>query len=287
MNNTLSALKSGKSPGPDFLTNELYKSLTGDHKEVLRIILNKVLEAEQVPNIWINSLMNILHKKGDKKDPLNYRGIALINTVTKILTTILKKRLVIWANHQNVLLEYQMGFRLDATVRMLFLHYSVLFKSNFATMMGRKFTVSSLAFAEPLALSHIIDYGVLQGEALSPDLFLLFLHDIENFFRLKGLYGLNINGVTDIILLLYADVTVIFAHSHVDLLRKLKTLEEYCDTNGLSVNVNKTKIVIFKVAGRLKEIMPRKIQALQKQTNRDFQILSLYGSDGFFLNKGT
>lgn len=51
-------------------------------------------------------------------------------------------------------------------------------------------------------------------------------------------------------ILLYADDTSIFAHSHVDLARKLNALHEYCLINGLEVNRSKTNIMIYKAAGR-------------------------------------
>ncbi|CAG5075126.1 Protein of unknown function [Cotesia congregata] len=53
--------------------------------------------------------------------------------------------------------------------------------------------------------------------------------------------------------ILYADDTVIFAHSHIDLLRKLRALKEYCDLNQLTVNKAKTKILVFKAAGRIRD----------------------------------
>ncbi|XP_044596911.1 uncharacterized protein LOC123273547, partial [Cotesia glomerata] len=53
----------------------------------------------------------------------------------------------------------------------------------------------------------LYDQASMQGESLSPDLFLLYLHDFEKFFRSKGLYALDINEVVDILLLLYADET--------------------------------------------------------------------------------
>ncbi|XP_068994228.1 uncharacterized protein [Neodiprion pinetum] len=56
-------------------------------------------------------------------------------------------------------------------------------------------------------------------------------------------------------MLLYADDTVIFAHSPIDLLRKLRVLEEYCDANGLTVNKLKTKIVTFKAARRTRDCL--------------------------------
>lgn len=97
---------------------------------------------------------------------------------------------------------------------------------------------------------------VLQGEPLRPDLFLLFLADIESFFRSRGL---NVDGFlyyTDILTLLYADDTIILAHLHVDLGRKLEILEEYC----LFLEANKTKIIIFKSGGKPKQIDNRFIR---------------------------
>lgn len=103
--------------------------------------------------------------------------------------------------------------------------------------------------------------GVLQGESLRPDLFLLYLADIEFFFRSRGLAELNVDGFlyyTDILTLLYD--TIILAHLHVDLGRKLEALEEYCLLNSLEVNANKTKIIVFKSGGKPKQIDNRFIR---------------------------
>lgn len=51
---------------------------------------------------------------------------------------------------------------------------------------------------------------------------------------------------------MYADDLIIFAHTPLDLKRKLKTLEEYCNLKGLCVNESKTKALIFKKGGRLR-----------------------------------
>ncbi|KAI4465074.1 reverse transcriptase (rna-dependent dna polymerase) [Holotrichia oblita] len=53
----------------------------------------------------------MIHKGGDKLDPANYRGISLINTVTKIFTTILHNRLSEWCEQYIILPEEQSGFR--------------------------------------------------------------------------------------------------------------------------------------------------------------------------------
>lgn len=54
--------------------------------------------------------------------------------------------------------------------------------------------------------------GVLQGETLSPLLFILYIADIEKYFRQSGHREVNIDGVTDVIMLLYADDLIILAH---------------------------------------------------------------------------
>ncbi|CAD6225613.1 GSCOCG00011840001-RA-CDS, partial [Cotesia congregata] len=101
-------LKVGKAAGPDLLPNEVYKSLTPHWKENLRCLYNNVLNEEQVPSPWAEALVTMLYKKGDKNDPKNYRGIALCNTIMKIFTTVLKKRLTMWTEMENILPECQM-----------------------------------------------------------------------------------------------------------------------------------------------------------------------------------
>lgn len=93
-----------------------------------------------------------------------------------------------------------------------------------------------------------VNEGVLQGESLSPFLFSLFLADIEKFYRDRGFEGLSIDSETDVLLLLYADDLVILGRSPVDLDRKLRALEEYARRNKLTVNTEKSKVVIFSKA---------------------------------------
>lgn len=98
-------------------------------------------------------------------------------------------------------------------------------------------------------------------------LFLLYISDFEDFFRARDLKGADIDGRDDLLALLCVDDAVILAHSHIDLLRKLRTLADYCDANDLTVNVNKIKIVIFKSKGRAIEnrFIIRRIKANQSK----------------------
>ena len=92
--------------------------------------------------------------------------------------------------------------------------------------------------------------GVRQGENLSPFLFALFINDIEQFLVEYGCNPIEIAG-TDLqiylklLIIMYADDTVLFANSKDNLQRCLDGLKEYCDKWKLHINADKTKIVIF------------------------------------------
>lgn len=52
----------------------------------------------------------MLPKKGDKKDPYNYRGIALINSLTKLLSMKIANRITKWTETNLLIPEEQAGF---------------------------------------------------------------------------------------------------------------------------------------------------------------------------------
>ena len=91
--------------------------------------------------------------------------------------------------------------------------------------------------------------GVCQGESVSPFLFSMYLNDIEEHFMLKGYEGIDV-GLLKLFLLLYADDIVIFSETEEGLRKGLLLLEEYCDRWRLTVNTDKTKVMIFKKGGR-------------------------------------
>ena len=59
----------------------------------------------------------------------------------------------------------------------------------------------------------------------------------------------------NLILLLYADDTVIFSESVAGLQKMLDTLNLYTDKWKLVVNVSKTKMVVFRNGGKIKYYM--------------------------------
>lgn len=52
-----------------------------------------------------------IHKKGDKRDPSNYRGISLISVIGKLFCSLVNTRLQTWVEANSILSEEQGGFR--------------------------------------------------------------------------------------------------------------------------------------------------------------------------------
>jgi len=73
-------------------------------------------------------------------------------------------------------------------------------------------------------------------------------------FVKKGANGIDVN-MFKLFLILYSDYTVLFANSIQGLQTNLDLLYEYCKKWKLLVNVDKTKIMIFRKSGRRSDNM--------------------------------
>jgi sorting nexin-29 len=63
---------------------------------------------EKIPEEWKLGIIRPIHKKGDKMQHDNYRGITLLNAAYKIFTALIHKRLSEKA--EGKIGDYQMGF---------------------------------------------------------------------------------------------------------------------------------------------------------------------------------
>lgn len=84
---------------------------------------------------------------------------------------------------------------------------------------------------------------------LSPSIFNLYIADIENYLNNKGIRGVSINHLTEILLLAYADDIAIMADNIVNMIKILRHPFEYTKENNLAVNIDKMKVVIFQKGG--------------------------------------
>ena len=102
-------LKRMKAAGPDTIPIEFFKELDTDNLEIIRTMINEWWNGVEIPEEVTQANVILLYKKGDKNNLANYRPISLLNSIYKILTAILQKRI------STVLEKYlqrtQYGFR--------------------------------------------------------------------------------------------------------------------------------------------------------------------------------
>jgi hypothetical protein len=102
-------LKKYELPGSDQIVAELIKaggkiSLSAIHK-----LINPVSNKKELPDQWKEPIILLVHKKGDKTNCNNYRGMSLLSTSDKILSNILLSRLSPYI--EAIIGDYQCGFR--------------------------------------------------------------------------------------------------------------------------------------------------------------------------------
>lgn len=244
--------------------------------------------------------------KGDVNNPDNYRAITLISCFAKCFTSVVNNRLQSFIDEVGVVGPEQVGFKkgcstidhifvLNALIELYlfkkkriyagFVDYKKAFDSIRRVDLWRKLLKCSVngkmfnvifnlykhaksCVSKDGKLSNYCScsVGVRQGENLSPLLFAIFLHDLEDSLSLEfdGLSSLSemTNRFIDnddplsylrLYVLLYADDTILLAESETELQRCLDALYSYCDTWGLQINTSKTKIVVFFIEGKFAE----------------------------------
>uniref|UniRef100_T1INJ7 Reverse transcriptase domain-containing protein n=1 Tax=Strigamia maritima TaxID=126957 RepID=T1INJ7_STRMM len=111
LNKAINKLKNGKSPGIDITINEFYKAMSKSARLIVLEILNVIWRTQVCPKEWRIGVIIPIYKAGEEADTNNYRGITLLNTLYKIMTTMMAARIQDWAEQEGIITENQAGFR--------------------------------------------------------------------------------------------------------------------------------------------------------------------------------
>ena len=121
--------------------------------------------------------------------------------------------------------------------------------------------------------------GVRQGECLSPFLFAIYVNDMEDFFYTKGAEGVDIT-MFKLFLLLYAGDITVFSETAQGLQKGLDILTEYCTKWKLTVNIEKSKIIVFRKGGQLPRNLKFYYDGLELSIVGSFSYLSVVFTPG-------
>jgi hypothetical protein len=102
-------MKGHKAPGSDQIPAELIQAGGGGtlHSEIHKLIM-LIWNKGELPYQWKESVVIPIHKKGEKTDCSNYRGISLLSTSYKMLSNILLSRLIPYAD--KIIGDHQCSF---------------------------------------------------------------------------------------------------------------------------------------------------------------------------------
>jgi len=289
------SLKSNKSPGPDGVCIEIYKSTLDIILPFLLSLFNEILDTGNFPLQWSESIITPIHKKGDKSDPRNYRGISLINSLGKIFVSILNRRLQKFCDENSLIDESQAGFRKQYSTEDNIFTLSALIQKYISKPKGRFYCIF-IDFAKAFdCINHtrlwfaLTRYGIegkflnvfksmysnlkscvktenglteffkctigtRQGCISSPLIFSLFLNDLTLYLRQECDRGIFVsNEIPDLLALLYADDVSSFNDTVLQLQKQLDMISTFCDFVEMKINLDKTKIIVFRNGGYLRQ----------------------------------
>ena len=139
-------LRRDKAPRVCNITTELLRDTGVSTKVWLHRVISTVWEQESIPQDWKKAIIIPIHKKGDRKECGNSRGISLLSVPGKVLTRVILNR--IGKIIDEKLRDNQCGYRPGRAIR--FLRCGSLYKKT--ENLAEISTLASLIFPRHMTL---------------------------------------------------------------------------------------------------------------------------------------
>ena len=279
-------LKITKPSGIDNISTKIIRDALWILAYQFTWLLNLSIDKADVPNKWKKAKISIIPKDGDLTDTNNFRPIAILPVVSKIMEHLIQAQTIRYLEENDILDVNQGGFRKNnsttaTTASMLddiyeninnqqitfsvFIDFRKAFHSINHEILLKKllklgFHAKTRNWFENYLTNRTqytvvngiksgllgMDCGVPQGSVLGPMLFLIFINDLGSSIK-HSRYKL------------YADDTVIYSKCTgedtntlcAQIQSDLNNVHEWCKKNAIMMKVKKTKTMMFGTRHRL------------------------------------
>lgn len=281
----IQALQPRKASGPDGILNEMLQFSSHKIKTAILKLFNLILNTGHFPDTWSQGIITPIFKNGNKYEPNNYRGICVSSNLGKLFCSILNSRLQNFLSEHDVLSKSQIGFtpqhrttdhiytlhtliqkhvhQNKNTVFSCFVDFKKAFDSiwhhglflkllqkgiggKIYDIIKTMYTINKCAVKIGNMETDFFPQsrGVKQGCSLSPTLFNIYIDDLAKSLEESDIPGLTLSD-TQVKCLLFADDLILLAPSKEALRQQLDHLQSFCQTWALTVNLEKTKVMVF------------------------------------------
>jgi len=282
---TIDSLKPKSSKGFDKVSNKLLKYVKNELANPLTKLINQMLNDSKFPSLLKIAKINPIHKKDDVHNFGNYRPISVLSSVSKVFERIIYNQIYEHFQSKKLFYKSQHGFRsshstesamlelldkiindmdenkcpinvyMDLSKAFDTLDHSILldklhhygFRGNSLNLLKSYLSDRSqfVEFNNITSEPFKIKCGVPQGSILGPLMFIIYINDLPN----------TTNSFSPII---YADDTTLLTslnftslnNSYPSLNQELNLISDWLKVNKLSLNIEKTKAMIFHTPNR-------------------------------------
>ena len=270
-------MRATSAPGMDGLPASFYQVAPDIFGECLEIVFNYQLGRGELLQCQRKSAISLLHKKGSRADPGNYRPIALMGVDVKALSKVLAFRLQLFLtklvhpdqkafvkgrslhHHVRFLSDLQdLVTARDEEAYAMFLDFEKAYdRVNWNYMFqvldrmgcGGAFSAwVKLLYTKPQAHLMLNGYaqdalsptrGVKQGDPLSALLFLLVIEPLGNLLRRHEEHGICLTSDITATSVFFADDSTLLSSSVAGVEAQLELVDGYCRGSGAKLNVSK------------------------------------------------